>query len=92
MGKYDFTRTTKNNIGYLDLTQSNMIGQFNLLDKVWYVKGNQISEVTIVSKTRDSYYSAEKVVKVVKIIHFQMLRFLNYFIHKKKHVNTCQIK
>lgn len=43
-----------------------MIGHFNLLDKVWYVKDNQISEVTIVSKTRDSYYGTEKVVKIVK--------------------------
>lgn len=43
-----------------------MIESFNLLDKVWYVKGNQISEVTIVSKTRDSYYGTEKVIKIVK--------------------------
>lgn len=43
-----------------------MIGHSNLLDKVWYVKDNQISEVTIVSKTRDSYYGTEKVIKIVK--------------------------
>lgn len=43
-----------------------MIGYFNLLDTVWYVKDNQINEVTIVSKTRDSYYGTEKVVKIVK--------------------------
>lgn len=43
-----------------------MIGHFNLLDKIWYVKDNQISEVTIVSKTRDSYYGTEKVVKIIK--------------------------
>lgn len=43
-----------------------MIEHSNLLDKVWYVKDNQISEVTIVSKTRDSYYSTEKVIKIVK--------------------------
>lgn len=66
MGKYDFTRTTKNNIEYLDLIQSNMIEHSNLLDKVWYVKDNQISEVTIVSKTHDSYYGTEKVITIVK--------------------------
>lgn len=66
MGKYNFTRTTKNNIKYLDLIQNNMIEHSNLLDKVWYVKDNQISEVTIVSKTRDSYYGTEKVIKIVK--------------------------
>lgn len=43
-----------------------MIEHSNLLDKVWYVKDNQISEVTIVSKTRDSYYGTEKVIKIVK--------------------------
>lgn len=43
-----------------------MIGHFNLLDKVWYVKDNQVNEVTIVSKTRDSYYGTEKVVEIVK--------------------------
>lgn len=43
-----------------------MIEHFNLLDKVWYVKDDQISEVTIVSKIRDSYYSTEKVIKIVK--------------------------
>lgn len=43
-----------------------MIEHSNLLDKVWYVKDNQISKVTIVSKTRDSYYGTEKVIKIVK--------------------------
>lgn len=43
-----------------------MIEHSNLLDKVWYVKDNQISEVTIVSKIRDSYYGTEKVIKIVK--------------------------
>lgn len=43
-----------------------MIGHFNLLDKVWYVKDTQVNEVTIVSKTRDSYYGTEKVVEIVK--------------------------
>ena len=43
-----------------------MIEHSNLLDKVWYIKDNQISEVTIVSKTRDSYYGTEKVIKIVK--------------------------
>lgn len=43
-----------------------MIEHSNLLDKVWYVKGNQINEVTIVSKIRNSYYGTEKVIKIVK--------------------------
>ncbi len=43
-----------------------MIGHFNLLDKVWYIKDNQVNEVTIVSKTRDSYYGTKKVVEIVK--------------------------
>ncbi len=43
-----------------------MIRHFNLLDKVWYVKDHQTSEVTIVSKIRDSYYGTEKVIKIVK--------------------------
>lgn len=43
-----------------------MIEHSNLLDKVWYVKDNQISKVTIVSKTHDSYYGTEKVIKIVK--------------------------
>lgn len=43
-----------------------MIEPFNLLDKVWYVKDNQISKVTIVSNTYDCSYGTEKLVKIVK--------------------------